>query len=396
MDSPSEFRDWANLPPQIIDLISEKVKYIVDYVRLRAICSTWRSASRPRPRHLPPQLPWLMLPYDGHSWTTKEDTTHFFYDVWESKMREIHLLETETLTCCASYLGWLLLVSYKGRYVSLLNPLTRSQIKLPRFMAWFDPYMISFGMSKMTFSADLTDPNCLITVFLEDNSVISCQVGDRFWKRYYYPSKDLADVTCYNGRLYFLDEGEMVIIEYNKPEDEGFLEPGLTGHIVVLADFVLLDNDEEPEYIAAVELTVLLEPELAAAEKYFVEGKSGVCVVAVHLEGKFMLYQFQEQQMKLEKITTDSCDSTAIFFGDNNTCLALSSDDWDSLDGGSLYMEDRCVPDGLKLAAVKSGYHAKFAEMVDGNVMYWYEKNQKSPYQYHQAAPAVWFQPSFF
>ncbi|KAJ4772474.1 F-box protein skip23 [Rhynchospora pubera] len=378
MDSLSEFRDWANLPPEIVYLISEKVKYIVDYVRFRAVCSAWRSASRPKPRHLPPQLPWLMLPYDGYSWTTKDDTTRFFYDVWESKMREIHLPETEVMTCCASYLGWLLLVSYKGRQVSLLNPLTRCQIELPPFSTWFDPYMISFGMTKMTFSADLTDPNCLITALLEDNCVMSCQVGDRSWKRYYYQSKELADVTCYNGRLYFLYQGEMVIIEYNKPEHKGILEPELIGAVVVLADLDFLDDDDEPNYIAAV-------------EKYFVEGKSGVSVVGFHPEGKFMLYQFQEQQMKLEKITIDS---TAIFYGDNYPCLALSSDDWDSLDGGSLYMEHRRVPDALKLVAVKSGYHTKFARMVGGNVMYWYDINQESPY--HQAAPAMWFQPSFF
>ncbi|KAJ4745352.1 F-box protein skip23 [Rhynchospora pubera] len=366
MDSLAEFRDWAHLPPEIIDLISEKAKYIVDHLRFRAVCSTWRSASLPNPRHLPPQLPWLMLPYNGYLWTTKNGT-RFFYDVWESRMREIHLPETSGATCCASYRGWLLVVSYKGREISLLNPLTRSEIELPPFSTWFGSYMIGFGRSKMTFSADVTDPNCLITVFLEDNGVISCQVGDQSWKMYYPTTKGLADATCYNGRLYLLYEGNMLIIECNKPQHKGVPEP---------------------------ESKVILEPELAAVKKRFVEGKSGVYVVGLHPEGKFLLYQFQEQQMKLEKITTDSSDSTVIFYGDNYPCLALSSDDWDSLDGGSLYMEHRRVPDALKLAAVKSGYLSKFAQMVDGNVMILHKENQKLPY--HQAAPAMWFQPSFF
>ncbi|KAJ4804674.1 F-box protein (DUF295) [Rhynchospora pubera] len=389
--SVSEFRDWANLPPEIVDLISEKVKYIVDYVRFRAVCSAWRSASRPKPRHLPPQLPWLMLPYNAYAWYDKgpQDMIRFFYDVWESKMREIHLPETFAMTCCASYRGWLLLVSYKGRDVNLLNPLTQSQIKLPPFSIWFNPYMISFGKSKMTFSADLTDPNCLITVFVEANCVISCQVGDRSWRRYYFPSKGLADVTCYNGRLYLLYEGKMVIIECNKPEQTGVLEPEITV-AVVEADF--LEDYHEPEFIAAVVLTVLLEPELAAVKKRFVEGKAGVYVVGIEPEGKFVMYQFEDQQMKLSKISADSSHSSAIFFGENYPCLALSSADWDSLDRGSLYMEHRRVPDALKLAAVKAGYITEFVHMVDGNAMYsWVEKPP-----YFQAVPAMWFQPSFF
>ncbi|KAJ3687857.1 hypothetical protein LUZ61_017021 [Rhynchospora tenuis] len=182
-DSLSEFRDWAYLPPEIVDLISVKVKYIVDYVRFRAVCSSWRSASCPKPRHLPPQLPWLMFPYAEKA-RSKNVRTRFFYDVWESKMREIPIPETWGMTCCASYRGWLLLVSYKGRQVSLLNPLTRCEIELPAFSCtWYHLYWVDFGKSKMTFSADLTHPNCLITVFLENDWVISCRIGERSWKR---------------------------------------------------------------------------------------------------------------------------------------------------------------------------------------------------------------------
>ncbi|KAJ1695834.1 hypothetical protein LUZ63_012532 [Rhynchospora breviuscula] len=361
-DSLLEFRDWAYLPPEIVEFISVKVKYIVDYVRFRAVCSTWRSTSCPKPRHLPPQLPWLMLPYVADTCT---DGTRKFYDVWESKMREIPIPLTWSMTCCASYRGWLLLVLYKGRKVSLLNPLTRSEIELPPFKAWFDPYYIGFGKSKMTFSADLNHPNCLITVFLEKYWVIFCRIGDQSWERYL--SAELEDATCYNGRLYLLYEGEMMIIESNKREERSVL---------------------------ARELTIVLEPELTAVKKRFVEGKSGVYIVGVHPERKFVLYEFQEQQIKLRKITTDTSDSTAIFYGDNYPCLALSSDDWDSLDGGFLYMEHKRVPDELKLEAFKSDYSIYSAKMVDGNAMLMYEEDQKPIYV--EANPAMWFQPSFF
>ncbi|KAJ4779603.1 F-box protein (DUF295) [Rhynchospora pubera] len=356
MDTLSEFRDWANLPPEMVELISRKVKYIVDFIRFRAVCSTWRSVSCPKGHHLPPQRPWLMLPYDWDLYK-KNGGTRFFYDVWESKMREFHLPKTMGMTCCASYRGWLLLVSYKGREVCLLNPLTRSRIKLPPFMTWFDPYYISFGMSKMIFS-----PGQLITVFLESDWVISCRVGDRSWKRY-YPSEDLVDATRYKGRLYLLYKGKMEIIKPNKLKHKCVLKPNFT---------------------------VVFDPDLTAIKKGFVQRKTGVYIVGVHPEGKFVLYEFQKQHMKLRKIATDTSNSTAIFFGDNYPCLALSSDDWDSLDGGSLYMEHKCVPGVLKLAALKSGYKSRYVQMVDGNVMMKYEG------EHCEAEPAMWFQPSLF
>ncbi|KAJ4786500.1 F-box protein skip23 [Rhynchospora pubera] len=364
-DSLSDFRDWAYLPPEIVDLISVGVKYIVDYVRFRAVCSTWRSSSRPKPRHLPPQLPWLMLPYEAEA-QTDNGGTRFFYDAWESKMRQIPIPETRGMTCCASCRGWLLLVSYKGREVSLLNPLTRCEIELPPFKTWFDPYYISFGQSKMMFSADLTHPNCLITVFLEEDWVISCRVGDQSWKRF-YPSEELVDATRRSGQLFLLYKGKMVIIDSNKLKHKGVLKP---------------------------KLTFVFDPEFAALSKRFVEGKSGVYVVGVHPDEKLVLYRYHERKMRLKKVTTNSSDSTAIFYGDNYPCLTLSRNDWDLLDGGSLYMEHKCVPDELKLEAIESGYDLHSAKMVDGNVIILYAEDQWPPCS--EAAAAMWFQPSFF
>ncbi|KAJ4772477.1 F-box protein skip23 [Rhynchospora pubera] len=362
MDSFSEFRDWANLPLEMVELISKKVKYIVDYIRFRAVCSTWRSVPCPKQHRLPPQLPWLMLPYDGSIYKNN-DEVHFFYDVWESKMRKLYFLAD---TCCASYHGWLLLVSYKGRDVSLLNPLTRCEIELPPFKTWFDPYYISFGQSKMMFSADLTHPNCLITVFLEEDWVISCRVGDRSWKRF-YPSEELVDATRRSGQLFLLYKGKMVIIDSNKLKHKGVLKP---------------------------KSTFVFDPEFAALSKRFVEGKSGVYVVGVHPDEKLVLYRYHERKMRLKKVTTNSSDSTAIFYGDNYPCLTLSRNDWDLLDGGSLYMEHKCVPDELKLEAIESGYDLHSAKMVDGNVIILYAEDQWPPYS--EAAAAMWFQPSFF
>ncbi|KAJ4804672.1 F-box family protein [Rhynchospora pubera] len=351
-----DFRDWAHLPPEIVESISEKVKSITDLARFRSVCSPWRSATFPKPRHLPPQLPWLMLQchtncYDGNR-------IHFFYDVWESKMREIHLPETISMTCSGSYRGWLLLTSTRGKHVFFLNPLTRVRIQLPPFPSFEGTF--DFGKSKVTFSTNLTDPNCLIMMLLDRYRVMCCRVGDRHWRRVYSRSNSIADMmdaTYYNGRFYFLYEKSMQIIEPNQPEK-----------------------------------TILLhQPELTTVGKCFVEGKSGVYVLAIHPEGKFELYQFQEKTTELNHITETS-DNTAIFYGDCFPRFAVHNYDWDSLDGGSVYVEYQCIPYAWK-RAVRSGYSKYSAGPAEGKDFVLCDL-VKEP-RFRPVEPAMWFQPSF-
>ncbi|KAJ3686997.1 hypothetical protein LUZ61_016161 [Rhynchospora tenuis] len=238
--SASEFRDWAHLlPVEIVQVISNKVKSITDYVRFRAVCSPWRSASLPKPSHLPPQLPWLMIPFSP--WDSRtDDGIRLFFDIFESKMRKLHLPETIGLLCSASYRGWLLLVATKGAEVFLLNPLTRARVNLPSFTtpvrhirsdssapdydaSWvFEPFSRNFAITRVTFSSDLTDPNCLIMVFVEIcRGIFCCRVGDLCWTVVnILPSEaTTGDAAYYNGCFYLLSKGVMYITEFAKPEN---------------------------------------------------------------------------------------------------------------------------------------------------------------------------------
>ncbi|KAJ3687854.1 hypothetical protein LUZ61_017018 [Rhynchospora tenuis] len=382
--SPSKFRDWAHLPTEIVESISEKVKSITEFARFRAVCSPWRSATLSKLRHLPPQLPWLMLPYVTHpEWISgglKEDGIRLFYDRWESKLRKLHLPESIGMTCCASYRGWLLLVATKGRQVLLLNPLTRARIELPPFSgpvkclgdnsdALIDGAALlfnrnincSFADSKVIFSADLTDPNCLITVFFRRCWVICYRVGDPCWTwiddRDYYPPLNLADVTYYHGRFYMLYKDGMVIIDSNKPEEK---------------------------------IVYNLEPELQAASKCFLEGKSGILVVSVRPKDKFELWQFQEQPLKFKQIT-DTSNNTAIFYG--YPSLAVCTDDWDSLDGVSVHMNYKCLPYAGKYGVEL--YYSIFSAQQDGAKTDHVRYIGKEP-PFRVTEQTMWFQPSTF
>ncbi|KAJ3687846.1 hypothetical protein LUZ61_017010 [Rhynchospora tenuis] len=385
----SEFRDWANLLPEIVGFISEKVKSITDYVRFRAVCSHWRSACLPKPRHLPPQLPWLMFPWDTRD---KDDVgIHLFYDLWESKMHELHLPVTIDMTCCGSCGGWLLLVATGDKEIFLLNPLSQVRVDLPPFTAWakhlgddwdaprWDVSLkfcfASYCDSKMILSTDLTDPECLIILFnLNWQTIFFCRVGDPCWTSVNIPEENrLEDVTYYNGRLYLNYDpfyvGSMTIIDLTKPEDR---------------------------------IVYHFEPELKTEDVriYFLEGKSGVYIVAVFFRDedhtcyrmkKIELFQFDEQSLKLQQITDSS--NTVIFKSDHVNCLAVCSDEWDSLDGGSMYAPQKCAQPGGN-GKLKKYYNICFSKLDDFKLEPLVHGLREQPLL-EWTPPTRWFQPSF-
>ncbi|KAJ3690343.1 hypothetical protein LUZ61_019507 [Rhynchospora tenuis] len=400
--APLVFPEWAHLPGAAVLLISEKLKSVTDYVRFCAVCSPWRAASLPKPRHLPPQLPWVMIPWDCRD--KEDDGIRLFYDLWESKMRKLHLPETSGMVCSSSDYGWILLVEAKGKEVFLLNPLTRARINLPPFATlrhlvipnscdnprydncWHDPYMGFFWIRKVTFSADPTNPDCLITVFpWRCCGFFCCRVRDSCWamiktrpnpnSEEYGEYKSYSDAAYYNGRFYLLYNEAIEIIDSNNPEER---------------------------------IVHLLEPNLRACSKFLIEGKSGVYAVTEssldeddpadhcrkeHTVGcprrKIELYKFQAQLVKLEKVTDTS--STIIFSG-CHSCpyVIVCSDDWELLDGGSKYM----VVMDLSLMDEVGGalpYNISITNLDDDKLKSVVSGIGKGP-----LARPMWFQPSPF
>ncbi|KAJ3706860.1 hypothetical protein LUZ61_010565 [Rhynchospora tenuis] len=365
VDSRTESPDWSYLPTVVIHLISQKVKSIVDYVRFRAVCSPWRSASLPKPTHLPPQLPWLMISYDSNP---EDDGMRLFYDLCQSKMHKLHLPEISGKKCHASCNGWLVVVAPLGKEVFLLNPLTRARIQLPPFTApvkvfgvgkdshfeghhWFHLSANDFFITKLSFSTDLTDPNCLIMVFfLKAHRIMFCRVGDPCWTIFEIRCPAI-DATYHNGWFYLLSL-DGIVRGYN------------------------LNNPQKK--------IISYDPEFNSVTKLFLEGKSGLYVVAFHgldeqegeeeqtheldntekgTKNEIELYLLDEVLFGLKEIIDTG--NTTIFYKHDYHCLAVCSDDWDSLDGGCIYFEDVCVSPELKEKGDEC-YGIYFAKLGDG------------------------------
>ncbi|KAJ4779614.1 F-box family protein [Rhynchospora pubera] len=411
--SPPAFPDWAHLPLDVVRLISAKVKSITDFTRFRAVCSPWRCATLPKPRHLPPQLPWLMLPWG--SLNKRDDGIRLFYDLWESKTRKLDLPETIDKVCCTSYRGWLLLVGSEGKEVFLLNPLTRARIQLPPFgppvrrlggdwddqsyeNCWLDPNLGSFAIRKVVFSSDLTDPNCLITVFLHNSrGFLCCRVGDSSWTKIYSRLNRLSDATYHNGRFYLLYEHAIEIIDSNNPEERVLVyDLGLAlGEILAMflegksGVYVVVVNDEEDEEEDDEDDE---EDEDPTKHDTMEEG-------TVKTPKKtFELYKLQEQPFKLKLVAKTR--DTIVFFG-NDVCpyLSVCSDDWDSVDGDSMYMV--CM--GWSFAG-NDRYGACYSRYItkldnrnsDNGKSVKVEGDIAMDSIYRPYAQGMWFQPNFF
>nr|CAD1838463.1 unnamed protein product [Ananas comosus var. bracteatus] len=117
---------WCDLPADVLQLIAARITLHADYIRFRAVCSSWRSAVSSRPCHLPPQLPFLMLP--ARDDPSGGSGARNFYSLTEHRT---YRLEFPTHKhCLGSSYGWLVLLG-PSTALSLLNPFTGSQLRLP-------------------------------------------------------------------------------------------------------------------------------------------------------------------------------------------------------------------------------------------------------------------------
>ncbi|KAJ4759266.1 F-box protein skip23 [Rhynchospora pubera] len=274
--------DWSLLPPELLEIIAGKVTSLGDYIRFRAVCHPWRSASSPRPRHLPVQLPWLLLPYRFDS---VDDSIRLFYDLSASKIHKLDLPETRGATICGSYHGWLIL--HNGQVTSLFNPITRDTVSLPPYTAppsnlgiapfdydmddfelWHDTNSAmspadTFFVKKAILTSSPLDASCMVFVHLDLCWELAfCKIGDERWtviefalswgvdmrvdfsysKGFLYNVDRLGQVTKYN----LINPSKMLFVGIVSNNDK-YLVQGVDGDVLVIYNSGRTSDDEVVE-----------------------------------------------------------------------------------------------------------------------------------------------------
>ncbi|KAJ1688704.1 hypothetical protein LUZ63_012859 [Rhynchospora breviuscula] len=127
-------RDWASLPPEVLNLFAKCLREIFDFVRFRAVCHAWRSSTPVA--DLPPQFPWILEKRED-----PRDPNLKFYSPPLDKTYTIpasRSLDKDIISGPPSH-GHMFTINavpfgtrpMPPRVVSLLNPLTNHEIPLP-------------------------------------------------------------------------------------------------------------------------------------------------------------------------------------------------------------------------------------------------------------------------
>ncbi|KAJ3686895.1 hypothetical protein LUZ61_016059 [Rhynchospora tenuis] len=158
--SGEEERDWSEFPAELLHLIAQKLPNLVDFIRLRAVCTSWRSSA---PLSDPPhQFPWLLELFDRGSFSSLRRKQRF-YSVSSGETLTIPIknkkLNLYRFIHGGVYSGYLPFNDDTGRTFSFFNPLTRDSFSLPPMChrRGFSPWMVWTG-------TDTIRTRCIIVV----------------------------------------------------------------------------------------------------------------------------------------------------------------------------------------------------------------------------------------
>ncbi|KAJ3691059.1 hypothetical protein LUZ61_020223 [Rhynchospora tenuis] len=126
-------RDWSSLLPELLNFIAKNLSEISDFVRFRAVCTTWRLSTLIT--DFPPKFPWILdkrqYPYEPYM---------HFYSTTCNKVYTIHASKSLGKKSIGSSQGYVLICdkptttkqkSHNTCQFSLLNPLNNHEFPLP-------------------------------------------------------------------------------------------------------------------------------------------------------------------------------------------------------------------------------------------------------------------------
>lgn len=214
-DTKGKVLRWPECPTELLEVISQKVTSIHDYIRFRSVCRSWRSAATQLP---PLQRPLLML--SGSSASSLCAVRSLSTDL----LFMVDLPEVRQRTIIGTSHGWLILLCTKSDIqISLLNPMTGSLIRLPPIED------TSLPLPHEAFlSSSPTGAGCIVMVrFKASCSYIAfCRLEDAAWTKLDTQLRDPLTVTYHKRQFYVMDSGGLTaILNESRPTLPRFIDP---------------------------------------------------------------------------------------------------------------------------------------------------------------------------
>jgi hypothetical protein len=122
-------KDWSALSSDLVCLIAKKLPHLLDFIRVRVTCKSWRSSTSPS--DFPLCFPWL-LEFDQTPMIRNislPTTRLHLYSMSSSEILTIPIKETTWLRGSSN--NYLPLIDDRSGTISLFNPLTNDEFVLP-------------------------------------------------------------------------------------------------------------------------------------------------------------------------------------------------------------------------------------------------------------------------
>ncbi|KAF9600455.1 hypothetical protein IFM89_009370 [Coptis chinensis] len=323
----------SQLPPELLLSIASKLKIYKDYIRFRSTCVNFHSNLPSRPRHLPCQFPWLLLPLGQNRGRIRTS-----FSLSDNKFYRLELPETRQRRCCGSSNGWLVLLDQTPS-IYLLNILTKEQFQLPVISTFpnvldYDVYklgkeyiierrpgggrytrnlkdMRNLFIRKIVLSTSPLNEKCIAVAILNESDELAfCKEESDSWSMIDDARLYSEDVVYHNGMFYAVSKkGGVAVFDLggNKPVvsfifppvkcdgDILYLVVSDTGGIFLVTRYLNFVSDVEPDLIySTVGFDVF---ELVASDMnwvpvkslgdrmFFLGGNSSLCLLASDFPG---------------------------------------------------------------------------------------------------------------
>jgi len=232
--------DWANLQIDIVGTVIRKLD-IPDYIRFRAVCTSWNRVCACRDVSNNPRVdPWLMLP------TNMLDGAKFF-SIPERKNETIRILSDASLfasmwTPVGSSHGWLVFFSLIKRTIQLVNPISGAQFQLPPVRLNHFSKAVLLDMSESNFS--------VAVIYGNQKGYEVTRKGSKSWSS--VDSKHvLIDIFKHKRQLYTIDIYGTVELWAEPPrawpDEDGLLMGPHLHHNFVPDEELYLDDNFAPD-----------------------------------------------------------------------------------------------------------------------------------------------------
>ncbi|XP_051136896.1 probable F-box protein At1g44080 isoform X2 [Andrographis paniculata] len=332
-DTEITYPDWKSLTDVLLKDITRRLTSIYDYLAVRSVCGSWRSAATRRNfNHNSPQVSLLMYDASGEDNKVVPGRCIHLQDLSRGRTFKIHDFLPFPATVHLSSGGWILYVRQDCPSVGLINPICGRTLELPGL----DTFPIyREGENPCIFKMLLSgspgiDDDVIVTVIWgkeERKQLGFSSPGAPRWEAYGEEGHSICDVTYHNGKLYALDmDRKLVECDIHSPNRRETLKVIYLNYISVP-----ISTDQVPFYRNRYE--------------YYLVESSGKLLAVFR---RFSIYNiirfevFEVDLMKEELIMIQDLGDKTMFLGLNSSfCLELP--DCDAIKSNCIYFTDHFV-----------------------------------------------------